>query len=241
MNEKKLTDEELIHALEEFERDIDINETGIYTKILDLIRRLQYGYSSASKASEEWKAKYEKERKENAEYEQKLYDGELDIESYARSWEEGDNRTVTCDLLNAMEQAVAVFNKQKKEIERLTEENEHLDMVAKQALADYQNAQVQVDELKNYAERLFEENQDHYDKLQNANLYIEKHEPIWKRNTEQAVKDTAKEIYENATEGFVFTFTAESGSYRNGYDKAIDDYDDKLKDFIKERYGVEVE
>lgn len=41
----------------------------------------------------------------------------------------------------------------KAEIDRLTEENEHLDMVAKQALADYQNAQVQVDECKEILER----------------------------------------------------------------------------------------
>ena len=196
MNEKKLTDEEILKALENTritlddlkEDDDDYEKLLLVKKItncsLDLIRRLQYGYSSASKASEEWKAKYEKERKENAEYEQKLYDGELDIESYARSWEEGDNRTVTCDLLNAMEQAVAVFNKQKAEIERLTEENEHLDMVAKQALADYQNAQVQVDELK-------------------ANQVIECHGMLKGCDmVKQAVKDTAKEIFTDVDNAF---------------------------------------
>lgn len=43
--------------------------------------------------------------------------------------------------------ALDLINRQKKEIERLTEENEYLDMVAKQALTDYQNTQVQVHEL----------------------------------------------------------------------------------------------
>lgn len=52
-----------------------------------------------------------------------IEDGELDIAVYARSWEEGDNITVTCDLLFAMEQAVGVFNEQKAKIEQLTEEN----------------------------------------------------------------------------------------------------------------------
>ena len=62
MEEKKLTNEEIVKDIE--------RSTGMpsYWKkiVLDLIRRLQYGYSSASKASEEWKAKYEAERKENA-------------------------------------------------------------------------------------------------------------------------------------------------------------------------------
>lgn len=63
----KLTkqDEILIRDLEEFANDSDVNESGIYTKILDFIRRLQSGYSSASTASDEWKAKYEAEREEN--------------------------------------------------------------------------------------------------------------------------------------------------------------------------------
>ena len=48
-------------------------------------------------------------------------DSELDIAVYARSFEEGDNITVTCDLLKAMGQAVDVFNEQKAEIEELKE------------------------------------------------------------------------------------------------------------------------
>lgn len=41
MEEKKLTDEEIIHDLEKFASDSDMNETGIYAEILDLIHRLQ--------------------------------------------------------------------------------------------------------------------------------------------------------------------------------------------------------
>lgn len=48
-----------------------------------------------------------------------IEDDELDVAMYVRSWREGDNVTVTCDLVFAMEQAVGVFNEQKAEIERL--------------------------------------------------------------------------------------------------------------------------
>ena len=64
-----------------------------------------------------------------------IEDSELDIAVYARSWEEGDNVTVTCDLLFAMEQAVGVFNEQKAEIERLTEEIKSIkEMTAEQVV-----------------------------------------------------------------------------------------------------------
>ena len=177
MEEKKLIDEEIVKALgccSVSPIDCDSCPLSVATKdcgsligeALDLIRRLQYGYSSASKASEEWREKYEKECKENAE--------------------------------------------QKAEIERLKATVKRLELADEcgrrmRALDMKENAELQKqgDEWKNYAERLFEENQDHYDKLQNANLYIEKHEPIWKRNTEQAVKDTAKEIFTDLLKEFL--------------------------------------
>ena len=43
-------------------------------------------------------------------------------------------------------------------------------------------------------ERLTEAKEDLYFQNQNLQTYIDNHEPIWKRNTEQAVKDTAREI-----------------------------------------------
>lgn len=188
MKEKKLTDEEIVKALgccSVSPIDCDSCPLSVATKdcgsligeALDLIRRLQYGYSSASKASDEWREKYEKERKENAELQ------ELNAKYY-------------------------------NEAKDLRRENAEL--------------QKQVDELKNYAERLFEENQDHYDKLQNANLYIENHEPIWKRNTEQSVKDTAKEILTELIER----------THSNG---CIDLTVNEVKAWFREDYGVEVE
>lgn len=132
MEEKKLTDEQVVKALEwcgtsitckgcpkyggETVIDYRNCKRGLLEQSIDLIRRLQYGYSSASKASEEWREKYEKERKENAE---------------------------------------------------LTDEKEDL-----------------------------------YFQNQNLQTYIDNHEPIWKRNTEQAVKDTAKEILDEASKHF---------------------------------------
>ena len=111
------------------------------------------------------------------------------------------------------------MKKQKAEIERLTEENEHLDMVAKQALADYQNAQVEVDELK-------VELQGQFNKGVNCGFRMRK----FQKSTviKQAVKDTAKEIY-----GRVLELIPIWG----GYQKFIDDFEG----WLKEHYGVEVE
>lgn len=86
MQEKKLTDEEIVKALECCTKSrCDDETTGdcplkndescstiLAINALELIRRLQYGYSSASKASEEWREKYEKERKENAELQKQV-------------------------------------------------------------------------------------------------------------------------------------------------------------------------
>jgi chromosome segregation ATPase len=110
------------------------------------------------------------------------------------------------------------IDKQKAEIERLTEENEYLDMVAKQALADYQNAQVQVDEL-------IAEKEDLYFQNQNLQTYIDNHEAIWKRNAEQAVKDTAKEVLEHVVDSFLM--------------RKAERY--FFKEWLVEKYGVEVE
>ena len=201
---------------------------------------------------------------ELAEYERKLADGELDIASYARSWEEGDNRTVTCDLLNAMEQAVAVFNKQKseievlktelqkecqehlafavlakkadeqqkKEIERLTEENEHLDGCAKQFLTDYQNEQVKSDE---FEKRYLEESKERcrfeqlYKKIcHDHNIGLGVQRKHWEKKVQQAVKDTAKEILTELIEK----------AHSNG---CIDLTVNEAKAWFREDYSVEVE
>lgn len=114
MAEDTLSKEEVIKALEskaefllgEVSRtknsldDLLVSVEGdVVVAAINLIRSLQFDYSSSSKASEEWKAKYEAERKENVElqnqvdeYKAKLPDDCIvlykeDAEAY-RIWEE---------------------------------------------------------------------------------------------------------------------------------------------------------
>ena len=163
-----------------------------------------------------------------------IEDGELDIAAYARSWEEGDNVTVTCDLLFAMGQAVGVFNEQKAEIERLTEEKQSL--IGRKAGLDYsynqvmkQNAKLkkQVDELKEQKgfwegmhDRVCSELEELQEEKSNTDLVTQIY--VLKNKLEQAVKDTAKEIYEWLLENICESEFA------------------VIMTYFRERYGVEV-
>ena len=205
MNERELTDIELITALNKCSEKTYCEEKCEYRlaemgsacipklmgQALDLIRRLQYGYSSASKASDEWREKYEAVLKDY----------------YAEKQ--------TCD-------------EQKAEIERLTEENkairincENARNITGQVLDKNDELQKKVDVLKAEKENLY---------FLNKNLedYIDNHEPILKRNTEQAVKDTAKEVYTQVLEWLPV-----------GEDYSV--FLQNIETWIKERYGVEVE
>lgn len=115
MEEKKLTDEEIIHNLKYF------GEEKLHRKeALDLIHRLQ---------SEK------KELKSIAEYQQG---------SNMERWR----------IIQEKDKTIA---EQKAEIERLTEENEYLDMCGKQFLADYQKCEVERAELENQVDELKKE------------------------------------------------------------------------------------
>ncbi len=57
-------------------------------------------------------------------------------------------------------------------------------------------------ELQKQVDELTTEKEDLYFQNKNLQTYIENHEPIWKRNTEQAVKDTAKEIFTDLLKEF---------------------------------------
>ena len=127
----KLTkqDEILIRDLEEFADDSDVNESGIYTKILDFIRRLQYDCSSASKASDEWKAKYEAERNENAEQKTEI---ERLTEETKTAWQKFKQKVdESIELSMLLDKRVGEraelqkqVDAQKTEIERLKKEKE---------------------------------------------------------------------------------------------------------------------
>lgn len=164
-----------------------------------------------------------------------IEDGELDIAVYARSWEEGDNVTVTCDLLFAMEQAVGVFNEQKAKIERLTEEKQSL--IGRKAGLDYSYNQVkeknaelqkQVDELKEELEKAYE--------IERANIQAE----IADAGTSchwcerQTVKDTAKGIYKEIGKGDILVIQTQE------YGEIEVVSIERLKEIIKSK-GVEVE
>lgn len=53
--------------------------------------------------------------------------------------------------------------------------------------------------------------------------------------------DTAKEILTDIITGFVFGWKADNEDYRNGYCQALTDYDKKIKSYIKEKYGVDLD
>lgn len=149
-------------------------------------------------------------------------------------------------------------NEKINEIERLTEENGYLDMVAKQALADYQKCEIANTELQelnakyyNEAKDLRRENaelQKQVDELKKREYKLVQRIPIDKDGNfidyavydtdnilskaeyrdyvyQQAVKDTAKEIFDWLKEHLAPT--------PNGLRI--------FTTYIKERYGVEVE
>lgn len=186
--DKKLSDNEIVKALEEMASDCPANFSA---SVLDFIHRLQ---------SENAEQKAEIER---------LTEREKFLEN---AWHTSIEHTKTVERgLKASEARSTEFQKQ---AEKLKEENEYLDMVAKQALADCEKLQKQVDELKRENAKVISFNDA---------LYREK---------EQAVKDTAKEILDELDLFFKGT------TFRKGYEfKKIDE---KLKEIAK-RKGVEVE
>ena len=156
MEEKKLTndtekndgmtDEEIVKDLEEYIRK---GYTSTPAEVwLALIRRLQYGYSSASKASEEWKAKYEAERKENETIKAELKNELAEHEEFTKKAKEeidfltkiigmSKRKTKNLELQKKIAQLTCTCNllrdgtrlyerrcdEYKEENERLTEEN----------------------------------------------------------------------------------------------------------------------
>ena len=124
---------------------------------------------------------------------------------------------------NLWDLTLDLIDRQKAEIERLTEERKTANMhdlmywfnAYKECVDDCEKyvieasdnksecirLQKQVDELKEERKNMQAEiiglesqKEDLYFQNKNLQTYIDNHEPIWKRNTEQAVKDTAKEI-----------------------------------------------
>lgn len=137
----------------------------------------------------------------------------------------------------------------KAEIERLTVERDkakrdNTSLLYNVSRVEKQNAELQkqVDGLKEennrYAELFGMVGKDFY------TVEVDEWEKVKtgvKDMIQQAVKYTAKEIFTAIVEEFVFSFMTKNEDYKNGYDQALTDYDNNLKKFFKERYGVEVE
>lgn len=110
---------------------------------------------------------------------------------------------------NLWDLTLDLIDRQKAEIERLTEYNENLNGMCLEFIDKNAELQKQVDELKEERKNMQAEiiglesqKEDLYFQNKNLQTYIDNHEPIWKRNTEQAVKDTAKEIFTDLLKEF---------------------------------------
>lgn len=125
------------------------------------------------------------------------------------------------------------FFKAQEEVERLNQGYDMLNYESARKEEYIETLKKQVDDLKEERENMSDEifsleqqKEDLYFQNKNLQTYIDNHEPIWKRNAEQYVKDTAKEIFEK-----IFF-------YRNRKDTT--NFDNMLLNMAKE-YGVEVE
>lgn len=204
MEEKKLTDVEIVKALEctagITQVDCDncpflinkfCSDTELATATLDLINR--------QKAEIERLTEREK--------------------FLGNAWHTSIEHTKTVERgLKASEARNAEL---KKQVEKLKEENEYLDIVAKQVLADYQTVQVQVDELEKELGKAYE--------IERANIQAEIADAgtscHWCKNV--TVKDTAKEIWNRA--------------YKTACNTRGEITEKSIKDQAKRYYGVEVE
>lgn len=212
MEEKKLTDGEIVKALEyklsKVHAQIITDCCGVFIceqDILDLIHRLQYGYSSASKASEEWKSKYEAVLKDY----------------YTESQH--------CD------EQKDIIAKQKAEIERLTKER---DMYADDLYwkAEVRKREDFITELTVENAEIQKQVDELTDKLGKVLLGVKADEMLAAKGVEQAVKDRTKEIY-HLIDMFPIPTRKGQQRYATGFENGLTAI--KLK--IAERFGVEVE
>lgn len=235
INEKELTDYEIIKAMEICAnwnsmsncKDCPIgldacceNQNGFAKYALDLIRRLQYGYSSASKASEEWREKYEAVLKDY----------------YAESQH--------CD------QQKDIIAKQKSEIERLTGREKFLENAWHISLENANTLDIALDssrareqEYKKQVDDLKELNAKYLDSIESltAGKCVLRCELA-----KQAVKDTSKEILQDLLKWLNQSISFSNGKSLNGsiqygaMNKAYHEVKRRVKK-IAESKGVEVE
>ena len=241
MEEKKLTDEEIVKALKNCKKDncIDCpylidehncNANTLLSNILDLIHRLQSENETLkSKKFANWKLKFFKAQEELEKLKKDCVFLEMDRNQlrFELNKELSEHEEFTKKANATIELLTTVLGSSKRktkildlqrEIELLTEEHneeyelrkeymfacEKKDLELKQLKFENVKLQKQVDELERKVES-----------YQHSFEYIQGYED----GKQQAVKDTAKEIYQELCE------------HGTTY----------VKKWIKERYGVEVE
>ena len=211
MEEKKLTDEEIVKALKvvgketlAFAYDKEQRRFKYVTakEILDLIHRLQADKAELKEDVEHWEAIYKiseerKYRKMFNEEWKKEYQKELDKQGEGLIAGSPD-----------FDYVYELYFKQKTEIERLTEENAHLTKLneekrleefnfSKKIVTQNAELQKQVDELTLKAKNVVQGNRPAITNFERemVNLYNAETNSLIENIKQQSVKDTAKEIY----------------------------------------------
>ena len=144
---------------------------------------------------------------------------------------------------NLWDLTLDLIDRQKAEIERLTEERKTANMhdlmywfnAYKECVDDCEKYVIEASDNKSECIRL----QKQVDALERDLENWKKAAYGYKHAEYQAVKDTAKEIFTNIKESFVFSFKG-SEDYKKGFCDALEQYDKQLRDLAKQN-GVEVE
>jgi DNA repair exonuclease SbcCD ATPase subunit len=229
MEEKKLTDEEIVKALECCIHDDLCKACPLYAvsgcirkrniQVLDLIHRLQKakeffekGYEVTKKIIDEKNEKICKLEEEN----ERLQDEKKELKSIAE-YQQGSNME-RWQIIQEKDKTIA---DQKAEIERLTEYNANLNGMCLEFIDKNTELKKQVDELTAFKKEAI-----------SMSLYGKGR----KDGEEVAVKDTAKEIYEKAKEKSILTFVNIDDNPRKDRFIFLSD----LENIIRKK-GVEVE
>ena len=171
------------------------------------------------------------------------------LECCSKSWDcnnckrnkENNNRFICSE--NLLKDCLDLIHRLQAENERLTEENEYLDMCGKQFLADYQKCEVERAELENQVDELKELNAKYLESIESVQAGRCRLRCIL---TEQAVKDTAKEILQgfmkwlNQAINESYDKSVKGSIHYGGKNRAFHEVKELVKNVAEEK-GVEVE
>lgn len=282
MEEKKLTDEEIIKELiNESNRGewcelsfIDCVEVRVLKNAIDLIRRLQSENEALNKGVKRLKRNYEKAIKQNADdcvkkfCETIMYvEQERLVKENAELQKQVDELTVRLDYFQKSsdyhegnQKELEIRNAElQKQVEAWKAKARELEQAWEISSTNEVNLQKQVDELKAEKEVSIKAIEDRlaeyyfmgcsYGAIVSGKMSIsiaeeraKEYAPILYDFVKQAVKDKAKEIFENVFEVLCcFTTQGKSKEYNEGYIDCLAEVDKRLQNLAKEKHGVEVE